>query len=88
MQKLSEGCKNILYCCYLDEDKEGQDALLVRIQYDETKEKSSEELALRLADITGCGKQLLASFNNGLVVGYARGRMITWNDLWDPHIAK
>ena len=79
---------NTLYCCYLTCDQTKHDALVVRILDDETKDKRPEELALKIAEITGCGKEVYASFQNGFVLGFARGQPLTWNDLWDSKKAK
>lgn len=83
------GGVNTLYCCHLHKDEDKSDALVVRVLYkDKSEDHKQEEFALRVAQATGCGQPLYATFNNGFVIGYAQGRLITWNELWDPHIAK
>ncbi len=80
---------NTLYCCHLVADTDKSDALVVRVIYEgKRKEAKQEEFALRVAHASGCCKPLYAIFDNGFVIGYAQGRLITWNELWDPHIAK
>ncbi len=51
-------------------------------------DRESEFLGLQLVDVAGCGTPILATFTNGVVLGYARGRMLTYTDFSNRVIMK
>ncbi len=51
-------------------------------------DRKAEFLGLQIIHAIGYGTPIIAIFTNGLVVGYARGCMLKYQDLFDPKIMK
>ena len=71
-----------MVCCRRKNDEEKTDAIVVRLfGKSPLANRHNEFLGLQLAYAAGCGTEVLASFINGMVVRYARGRRLYYFDL-------
>ena len=84
---LSGGYINKIYCCHLKEDKDQNDALIVRIHCG-SMDKTKEFLSIQVAQAAGCNAPLYASFNNGLVYKYVSGHMPSLHDFEKPEVIR
>ncbi len=54
-----------------------------------TIDRQQEVISLQVAHEAGVAPPVYAIFDNGIVCGYAPGKMLQWEQMWDDkHIAK
>ena len=87
---LAGGMVNALYCCYVAEDKDRNDALVVRINCGDWDilDRNKEFLSIQVAQSAGCHAPIYAVFNNGLVYKYVPGRLPSLHDLEKPEVIR
>ena len=85
------GCINAMYCCHTAQDRDRDDAVLVRINRGflaESMDRNKEFLSMQVAQAAGCHAPLYAVFNNGLVYKYVPGRLPSLHDLQNPKVIR
>ena len=88
-QRINQGILNTLIHCKLKSDATNEDALVVRIFAEDTMaDRDLEKVGLRVAMEIGFGPPLVAEFNNGIVMGFVKGRTLTYEDYADPKIMR
>ena len=80
---------NNTVCCHLESDIEKMDWLVIRI-FGETElfDRDTEVMALQVAHAAKCGTAVEGIFENGLILGYFPGRIITYDDLRNSKISR
>ena len=85
------GCINTMYCCHEAQDKDRNDALIVRIycgNMAEVIDRNKEFLSMQVAQAAGCHAPIYASFNNGVVYKYIPGYLPSLHDLAKPEVIR
>ena len=80
-----------MYCCHVAQDKERDDAVLVRVNRGflaEGMDRNKEFLSVQIAQTSGCHARIYAVFNNGLVYKYVPGRLPSLYDLQNPKVIR
>jgi hypothetical protein len=91
---LSEDFVNTSLCCFLKEDLQKKDALMVRVfgTFSEASgvspDRDIDVMGLQLAHHLGFGQKVYAIFKNGVVYGYTAGSTLTGQDVTDPKILR
>ena len=88
---LAGGYINAMYCCFMAEDKDRNDAVIVRIYGDllgEAVDRDKEFLSIQVAQAAGCHAPIYAVFNNGLVYKYVPGHLPSLQDLTLPSVVR
>ena len=88
---LSGGLINAMYCCHLEQDKDRNDAVIIRIFRGilaEGMDRDKEFLSIQVAQSAGCHAPLYAVFNNGLVYKYVPGRLPSLHDFEKPEVIR
>ena len=83
------GCVNGTKVFYQRKDDKRDDAVIVRVYKDglgDANPRESEFLAMQIAHVAGCFPTILASFTNGVVYKYAKGRVLCYKDLVKPDV--
>ena len=83
------GCVNGTKVFYQRKDDKRDDAVIVRVFSDglgDANPRESEFLAMQIAHAAGCFPTIHASFTNGVVYKYAKGRVLCHKDLVKPDV--
>ena len=83
------GCVNGTKVFYQRKDDKRDDAVIVRVFSDglgDANPRESEFLAMQIAHAAGCFPAIHASFTNGVVYKYAKGRVLCHKDLVKPDV--